>query len=286
MRYGTPTAFRAALETRLMDQATAEGSDVQRLRRRVVFDRLLARLSKAQPGDWILKGGMALELRLGSRFRTTRDLDLALVSASPAAAEVQGALLEALAQDPDGDGFEFVLRSRTTLTVGPEPGSGWRFSFAVLLAARVFDRIRIDVVVLPGETVATEPLTLAPLLAFAGIDPPTVLAVDLRQHFAEKLHALTRDHGDRENSRVRDLADLLLLIDLGLLPDAALASVARRVFFARSAHPLPADLAVPPRAWEERFAALAGELGLAETTVDTAMTALRSFWSQALNTEE
>jgi len=38
---------------------------VSRLRKRIVFERLLARLVVHAPGEWVLKGGFALELRLG-----------------------------------------------------------------------------------------------------------------------------------------------------------------------------------------------------------------------------
>jgi hypothetical protein len=63
-RYVTPYAFRRALEDRLRQQALREGIDLQRLRRRVAFERLLARLFVEDPPPWILKGGYSLELRL------------------------------------------------------------------------------------------------------------------------------------------------------------------------------------------------------------------------------
>jgi hypothetical protein len=43
-KYATAAAFRRALEDRLQDIAGKEGVDLQRLRRQVAFDRLLARL--------------------------------------------------------------------------------------------------------------------------------------------------------------------------------------------------------------------------------------------------
>ena len=46
-RYATATAFRRALEDRLQDISRKEGVDLQRLRRQVAFDRLLARLFQA-----------------------------------------------------------------------------------------------------------------------------------------------------------------------------------------------------------------------------------------------
>jgi hypothetical protein len=47
-----------------------------RLRKSVVFDRLLVRLGIAAPGRWVLKGALALDFRLGERTRTTKDMDL------------------------------------------------------------------------------------------------------------------------------------------------------------------------------------------------------------------
>lgn len=42
-QYATAAAFRVALETPLKSVATAEGIDLQRLRRQVSFDRLVTR---------------------------------------------------------------------------------------------------------------------------------------------------------------------------------------------------------------------------------------------------
>jgi hypothetical protein len=66
-RYATAAAFRRALEDRLQDIAGKESVDLQRLRRQVAFDRLLARLFHAAqpcPVRWVLKGGYAMELRI------------------------------------------------------------------------------------------------------------------------------------------------------------------------------------------------------------------------------
>ena len=68
-RYATAAAFRRALADRLQDIAGKEGVDLQRLRREVAFDRLLARLFQVgQPHalPWVLKGGYAMSC--GSRL--------------------------------------------------------------------------------------------------------------------------------------------------------------------------------------------------------------------------
>ncbi len=76
-QYQTAQALRTALETRLSDIARSQGTDIQRLRRRVAFDRFLARLFSAEPKDRyprFLKGGYAMELRI-RRARATKDIE-------------------------------------------------------------------------------------------------------------------------------------------------------------------------------------------------------------------
>ena len=58
MKYETPTALRMALEDRFRLQAKESGIPVDRLRRRVMFERIIARLEHSEPGLWVLKGGM------------------------------------------------------------------------------------------------------------------------------------------------------------------------------------------------------------------------------------
>ena len=53
----------------------SEQVDLNRLRRQVAFDRLLARLFLEEPPPWVLKGGYALELRFKAA-RSTVDIDL------------------------------------------------------------------------------------------------------------------------------------------------------------------------------------------------------------------
>jgi hypothetical protein len=75
--YATAAAFRRALEERLKRISQAEQVDINRRRRQVSFDRLLARLFRVEPAPWALKGGYALELRFKTA-RSTIDIDLSL----------------------------------------------------------------------------------------------------------------------------------------------------------------------------------------------------------------
>jgi hypothetical protein len=283
MPYATPGALRAALEARLTtggEATTVPG--LERLRRRAVFERLLVRLDSAMPGQWVLKGGMALEVRLGGRARSTRDLDLAVRQVDEDAGTVRDQLIEALADDPEGDGFEFRVGPAKSIDPDEAGRAGWRFAVDARLDGRTFANVRLDVVARTEEISTTDRITLRSMLAFAGFPDHQIEAVDPAQHFAEKLHAFTRPHGDRANSRVKDLPDLLLLMDQGLAPTAELADTVGHVFAVRSTHDLPERLPEPPADWADRYATLAEELGLEEDSLQAAMAHLRSFWAATL----
>jgi hypothetical protein len=64
----------------------SEQINLNRLRRQVSFDRLLARLFREEPLPWALKGGYALELRFKSA-RSTVDIDLTVQRVAVAAGE-------------------------------------------------------------------------------------------------------------------------------------------------------------------------------------------------------
>ena len=134
MTYDTPTALRMALEQRLQNQAQESGLAVDRLRRRVVFQRIVTRLQCAEPGRWVLKGGMALEVRLGDDARLTNDNDLGLRGDVLDSAELRDRLIETLGQDADGDGFEFSVAHPQRMA--PDGGGHltWRSAVTARLA--------------------------------------------------------------------------------------------------------------------------------------------------------
>lgn len=278
MRYETPAAFRAALEQRLANAAAASGIDLDRLRRRAVFERILARLSAAPDERWILKGGFALEVRLGDRARATRDLDVAMQDASRDGADVRDALIDALSIDA-GDGFVFRVSAPTDLATDEAGRPGWRFSVTAQLAGRTFQTVRVDVVARVDEIAGrTERIELRTFFDFAALQNLDVEVVDRRQHFAEKLHALTRDYGDRPNTRVKDLPDLLVLIEGGLEPDQALHRAVASVFAIRATHAVPQELPRPPEAWRDKYAEYADALALEAGDLDAAHDRLQDFW--------
>jgi predicted nucleotidyltransferase component of viral defense system len=188
MRYASAAAFRTALEARLQVEQS-DGVGISRLRKRVVFERLLARLQAVAPDGWYLKGGFALELRLGGNARTTKDVDIDWTLGEEAATEV---LLDAAGHEMD-DHFEFDVRRGES---GDDlAGGGQRWSVLATLAGREFERVAIDVGFGKPPVVEPDTITSSHLLEFADIEPVTVPALAVEQHLAEKLHAYSRVYG-------------------------------------------------------------------------------------------
>ncbi len=111
--YTTAAAFRRALEERLKRASLTDQIDLNRLRRQVSFDRLLARLFREESAPWALKGGYALELRFKAA-RSTVDIDLTLqrviaTSAGGDMNQVVREMLQAVAAVSLGDWFEYVI---------------------------------------------------------------------------------------------------------------------------------------------------------------------------------
>lgn len=286
MRYASASAFRGAIETRLLRDSRENDRDLARLRRLVTFERFLVRLALREPSPWILKGGVALEFRLADRARATRDIDLAVRANLDDEQTLRDELAESLTEDPQGDLFEFRLESLRLLSVVDARGPVWRLRVDARLDGRTFERIVVDVVGSDADIVHTELLRLPSTLEFAGFGPVSIETVDRRQHFAEKLHAFTQTYGDRPNTRVKDLADLILLIDDGLQPDVELRTTAAVVFTARSAGALPDVLRDPPAGWDARYVELVENLHLSARSLDAAMATLRAFWADTLATTE
>ena len=149
--------------------------------------------------------------------------------------------------------------------------------------ASPFAGIRLDVTARGEELAVTEQLELPGSLKFADIPARSIEAVERRQHFAEKLHALTRDYGNRPNTRVKDLVDLVLLIEDGLPANNALVDVVRHVFTVRDTHPCPGSIADPPPRWRTEYPEIAGRLTETDSNLQSALELLRGFWSAALD---
>lgn len=99
-------------------------------------------------------------------------------------------------------------------------------------------------------------------LGFAGITAGQFPSISREEHFAQKLHAYTLHRGDRSNTRVKDLIDLVLLIDSDALDPGRLKQDIVDTFQRRETHPVPRALEPPPAFWGPVFTKLAEECGI------------------------
>lgn len=263
MRYETAAAFRQALEQRLLTRSKETGSSLVRLRKTVVFDRLLARLAVAAPERWVLKGALALDFRMGTRTRTTKDMDLVRKDDERAATTD---LIAAQSLDL-GDFFVFAVEKVGGIREDEE-GGAVRYRVRAELAARTFEEVAVDIGFSDPLGWQPEQLRGPDLLAFAEIEPAEVPALPLEQQVAEKVHAYTRGYGGgHPSSRVKDLVDLVLVKQF-LAPDGGrLHAALVATFELRHQQPLPARLPRPPADWAVPYRRLAREVGIEQDLI-------------------
>lgn len=273
MKYANPSAFRQALEVRLRAEASTSGTPLVRLRKMVAFERFLARLVSNDSEVWVLKGGFALELRLGNRARTTNDLDL-LATPTLTPARQHQALVHAALTDLR-DAFRFEVRQ-------PAAGTPQRYTVQSFLDGRTFEVFHVDVgtgdpVVGPLEYIKTPDL-----LAFAEIPSVVVPCYPLTQQLAEKIHAYTLTYKSGESTRVKDWLDILLIAQTGRFSAKRLIDSLQATFNARHTHALPARMPGPPSGWSRTFTKLAGEVQLGYEDLATANQAMGQFLNPIL----
>src|SRR5260370_34743843 len=208
MKHASPSAFRTALEARLLAHSRTRGLSLDRLRKQVIFERILSRLLVVAPDRWVLKGGFALDLRLGTHARPTKDVDLSRYD------DVEHATADMVAmQSTDlADYFQFAVQRIEALDTQLE-GVAVRYRVDASLAGRRFEYVVVDIGF--GDPLTRKPdlLSGTGLLEFADVQSPQIPAIPLTQHVAEKVHAYTRSYGldGRPSTRVKDLGDLVLI---------------------------------------------------------------------------
>jgi hypothetical protein len=162
------------------------------------------------------------------------------------------------------DFFTFVFGG-SSLDLDAAPYGGARFPVDARLAGRTFAKFHLDV---STGDVLREPydtLVGRDWLGFAGITAIKVSAVSPEEQFAEKLHAYTLPRDGRENSRVKDLVDLVLLIERTKLDTTRLPKAIRETFQRRKTHDVPSTLRTPPQSWDNTFSQMAAECEIEPT---------------------
>ena len=282
-RYSSAVDFKQALEERLRRDAT--GPEIPRRRQLLAFQRLLARVLPGLGRNVVLKGGLALEVRLGGA-RTTGDIDLVLFGTEDALLE----RLQALGQLDLGDFMTFEIQPKKTTPDVAGDGvlyGGKRFRVECRLAGKLFGNpFGLDIMFgghMLGDGTAVQG---ADYLGFAGIEAPMLPLVPIETHLAEKLHAYTLPRTS-PNSRVRELPDMALL---ATAPDPLhahrITEAIQLTFRARGTHDAPDVLPAPPLAWRTSYAALASEQKLRWKTLEEVLVAVQAFLDPVLRGDD
>jgi hypothetical protein len=235
----------------------------------VAFERLLARLLHAQPDSWVLKGGYALQLRLGDRARTTKDVDVLFKEAH---GEIHEALRAAGTLEM-GDWFAYEIGRPVNLS--QEAGGGVRCAVNSLLDGRTFEKFGIDIGVGDPIVGSVEYLQPPALLEFAGVERLEIPSYPVSQQIAEKLHAYTKPRPGRENTRIKDLVDILLLAELGHFTGQLLGQAIKATFETAGTHPVPGNLSQPPGNWNQVFRRIAIDVELSVNDLEGAFSKIQ-----------
>lgn len=299
-RYSSPIALARSIRDRIRSVVTLESesrpfaSDDERhrfmsmrpaqLRCDIAVQRFVARLEALSPSRWVIKGGVALHMRLDPS-RPSLDLDLADTS-DPISRELQIRDLEAVARVDLADYFRFEIERGSIDT--DEYGS-MTVSVASFIGAESFEGFDIDLA--PFD--ATTESELSPLALPIELDishtTVEVCILRLEPQLADKICAMFERHGQEQthSSRWRDLADVAMIA----MQTSTIAAepLLRHLERERNRRPrlidgLPSIFALPDeqiREWRQNWG---GRGRTVPVTIDEALEIARGFIAPLLDT--
>jgi len=177
---------------------------------------------------FLMKGGMAMELRFGVRARASKDVDVGITAPLGQLLEVLDRVLAI--------GFGGVTFKRKREPELLEAARAYRLEVQLAYKGRPFGVLAVDLTEAdheyPSEIVSTG------IIADLGLPGPLSIPVlDSYLQVAQKLHALTEpSRSDYTNNRYRDVIDVLLFADDASINMARLRRVAAKEFASRSTH--------------------------------------------------
>ncbi len=247
---GRPSARQ--LSARVTELACDEGLAIRRVRKRIATIALIQLLNNAHSSGllpaFLVKGGRALEFRLGSMARSSRDVDIVIDSDRTI---ILDAVLAALREE--WSGFHFTVRRAPqerqhsyALEIGADyNGTDWTSFEAEFIYGPVasWDEIPVNDLERLGLEAAGE-----------------IPCMTAAEQMAQKLHALS----DPNEDRARDLYDIYLLDTQLERNDATLLAVALAEFERRGAHRWPPDVTLR-EGWEATLSELLANDGLPVT---------------------
>ena len=243
----------------------------------MIMAGVLDRATSADSPLFIVKGGVALELRLRDRARATKDIDIVLPDTT---ADLSDSLEQALTGEPY-QGFSFRRKGEPLLL----DNGAVNMEFGVTYKGQPWTSVTVDIARAEAGEADIEWVDAIALTDALGVTGPAQLpCLPLPFHVAQKLHGMTLPpRPGKQNERFRDLVDLLLMDAMITHDYAALREACELVFRNRNTHAWPPDLATVPAHWAQPFARLAEELELVETDLETAILRVRKFVARILS---
>lgn len=266
----TPTQ-KAHLERLVAHYAQLTGLAPVRVRRWISVMVLLGALDRSRESDplFLLKGGVAIELRVGGGARATKDVDLVFFGDPERLGEIL---------DEDlGEPYSVFSFARTQVEARGD-GLFHQVDVKLLFRGRSWATLKLEVARPDSLATDGEEVEAIPIDEFGIEGPRMVRCLSLRYQIAQKLHAVTQRFEEGENERFRDLIDLIicrdLVGDLGEVREACIDT-----FDSRNLHTWPPTLQVPD-SWAEPYMALAEEMDFPVTDVGDAAVQVRELISE------
>jgi hypothetical protein len=263
----TPTQ-KAHLERLVAHYARLTGLAPVRVRRWISVMVLLGALDRSRESDplFLLKGGVAIELRVGGGARATKDVDLVFFG-DP---ERLGEILDEDLAEPYSV-FSFEPQGVETR----REGLFRQVDVKLLFRGRSWATVKLEVAQPDSQATDAEEVEAISIDEFGIEGPRMVRCLSLRYQIAQKLHAVTQRFEVGENERFRDLIDLIICRDL-VRDLAEVREACVDTFQARGLHAWPPSLEVPD-AWAEPYMALAEEMNFPVADVGDAAAQVRGF---------
>ncbi len=262
---GEPNSVKT-LEVRLRNIVKADpdlSEDVfSRLRREIasiILGQVLARVVDGEGKPiFLIKGGVAMSLRLGLRARATKDFDVACrIDKAEALERLRDELV-------DGWGpFRLAFAQEQPKEI--RDTGAWRIDVKEGMNGAPFSTVQLEIAEAEGEAGQQFDLESSRLLELDRLGfeaPERVPLVTIAYLVAQKLHACT-DHStlDRVNDRFRDLIDLQLVEHALDDPETlrSTAAACREIFTLRGKHDWPPSIKVVA-GWEEGYRKMAQDM--------------------------
>mgnify|MGYP000181251376 CR=1 FL=1 len=261
------------LDKFVLAHAKIIGTVFERVRQSITYMVLSGALERAarEPNGptFVVKGGVALELRLPGRARATKDIDIVAICESD---DLVAALDQALSAPYCN--FTFTRRPDTK-ELGDKATRVW---VQIDYQSQRWTTIQVDLAKSEGPKTETEQIPGISLDPFGLQSPDFVSCISLRYHIAQKIHGMTKAPYDgSENDRFRDAVDLLLLEELISLEELpAVCEACEETFRIRKEHAWPPDITLPI-SWEMPLVTMANELELDVDSLEETQLRLHRF---------